>query len=102
MCKTRINTRTHRAYLDNKRNTTGTAPSRKPPSFDELDATLSDKPTAMSHFLASFSGVIDEGSEEPDSFVGEILATSDIDMVEKILNSTQLNILSLAPSSAEN
>ena len=56
----------------------------------------------MSHFLASFSGVTDEGSDKPDSFVGENLVTSDIDMTEGILNSTQINILPLAPSPAAN
>ena len=54
-----------------------------------LDTILSDKPTTMSHFLASFSGVTDKGSDKPDSFVGENLVTSDIDMAEGILNSTQ-------------
>ena len=56
----------------------------------------------MSYFLASSSGVTDEGSEKPDSFDGENLATSDIDMAQGNLNSTQINILSLAPSSAAN
>ena len=73
MFKTWIHTLTSacRTYLDSKRNTTGTAPSKKPPCFDELDAILSDKPTTMPHILASSSEVIDEGSEEPDSFVDE-------------------------------
>ena len=48
MCKTRIHTLT--SYLDSKRNTTGTAPPKTPPCFDQLDAILSDKPTTMSHF----------------------------------------------------
>ena len=56
----------------------------------------------MPHFLASSSGVTDEGSEEPDSFDGENLATSDIDIAEEVLNSTQINILSSAPSPAAN
>ena len=68
----------------------------------ELDAILSDEPTTMPRFLASSSGVIDEGSEEPDSFAGENLSTSDINMAEKILNSTHFNILSSAPSPATN
>ena len=42
----------------------------------------------MLHFLASSSGVTDEGSEEPDSFGGENMATSDIDIAGEILNST--------------
>ena len=63
--------------------------SKKPPCFDMLDTILSDKPTTMSPFLASFSGVTDKGSDKPDSFVGENLVTSDIDMAEGILNSTQ-------------
>ena len=75
---------------------------KKPPCFDELDTILSDKPTTMPHFLASSSGVTDEGSEEPDSFDGENLATSDIDIAEEVLNSTQINILSSAPSPAAN
>ena len=52
MCKTRIHTLTsaYRTYLDSKRNTTGTAPSKKPPYFDELDVILSDKPKTMPHF----------------------------------------------------
>ena len=104
MYKTRIHTLTsaYRTYLDSKRNTTGTAPSKKPPCFDELDAILSDKPTTMPHFLTSSSGVTNEGSEEPDRFVGENLAISDIDMAEEILNSSQLNILSSARSPAAN
>ena len=61
---------------------------KKPSCFDELDAVLSDKPKTMLHFLASSSGVTDEGSEEPDSFGGENLATSDIDIAGEILNST--------------
>ena len=88
--------------MDSKRNTSGTALSKKPPCFDELDTILSDKPTTMPHFLANSSGVTDEGSEEPDSFDGENLATSDIDIAEEVLNSTQINILSSAPSSAAN
>ena len=63
---------------------------------------LSDKPTTIPHFLASSSGVTDEGSEEPESFDGKNLATSDIDMAEEILNSTQINSLSSAPSPAAN
>ena len=56
MCKTRIHTLTYpdpvkyRTYLDSKRNTTGTAPSKTPFCFDELDTILSDKPTTMPHF----------------------------------------------------
>ena len=104
--KTRIHTvtTTYRTYLDSKRNTTRTAPSKKPPCFDELDAILNYKPTTMPHVLASSSGVIviDEGSEEPDSFDGENLPTSDIDMTEEILNSTQINILSSVPLPAAN
>ena len=42
------------------------------------------------------------GSEEPDSFDGENLVTSDIDMAEEIFNSTQIIILSSAPSPAAN
>ena len=56
----------------------------------------------MPHFLANSSGVTDEGSEEPDSFDGENLATSDIDIAEEVLNSTQINILSSARSPAAN
>ena len=89
-------------YLDSKRNTTGTTPSKKPSCFDELDAVLSDKPKTMLHFLASSSEVTDEGSEEPDSFGGENMATSDIDIAGEISNSTQLNIVSSAPSPAGN
>ena len=37
-----------------------------------------------------------------NSFDGENLDTSDIDMAVEILNSTQINILSSAPSLAEN
>ena len=90
MCETQIYTLTsaYRMYLDSKRNTTGTTPSKKPSCFDELDAVLSDKPKTMLHFLASSSGVTDEGSEEPDSFGGENMATSDIDIAGEILNST--------------
>ena len=95
-------TSTYRTYLASKRNTTGTALSKKPPCFDELDTILSNKPTTMPYFLASSSGVTDEGSAEPDSFDGENLATSDIDIAEEILNSTQINILSLAASPAAN
>ena len=104
MCKTRIHTLTsaYRTYLDSKRNTIGIAPSKKHHCFDELDAILSDEPTSMPHFLASSSGVTNEGSEEPDRFVGENLAVSDIDMAEEILNSSQLNILSSARSPPAN
>lgn len=58
----------------------------------------------MPHVLASSSGVIviDEGSEEPDSFDGENLPTSDIDMTEEILNCARNNILSSARSPAAN
>ena len=104
MCKTRVHTLTsaYTTYLDSKRNTTGTVPYKKPPCFDELDAILSDKPTVMPHFSANFSRVTGEGSKEPDSFDGENLATSDIDMAEEILNSIQINILSSAPSPPAN
>ena len=106
MCQTRIHTLTfaYRRYLDSKRNTTRTAHFKKSPCFDKLDAILSDKLTTTHFFkfLASSSGITDEGSEEPDSFVCESLAASDIDMAEEILNSSQLNILSSAPSSAAN
>ena len=104
MCKTRIHTLTsaYITYLDSKRTTIGAAPSKKPPCFDELDAILSDKPTTMSHFLTSSSGVTDEEGEEPDSFVGENLATSDINVAEEILNSSQVIILSSAPSPPAN
>ena len=88
--------------MESKQNTTGTAPSKKPPCFDELDAIMSGKPTTMPHFLSSSSGVTDERSEEPDSFDGENLATSDIDMSEEILNFTQINILSSVSSPAAN
>ena len=37
----------------------------------------------MPHFLDSSYGVTDVGSEEPDSFDGENLVTSDIDMERK-------------------
>ena len=102
MCKTRIHNLISacKTYLDSKRNTTGEAPSKKPPCFDELDTILSDKPTTIPHFLASSSGLTDEGSEKSDSFDVENLAASDIDMAEKISNSTQINILALAPSSS--
>ena len=100
MCETRIHTLTyaHRIYLGSKRNTTGTASSKKPLCFDVLDAILSDKPTTMPHFLANSSGINDEGREKSDSFDGENLATSDTDMTEQILNSTQISILSSASS----
>ena len=77
MCKTRIHTLTsaYRTYLDSKRNTTGTAPSKKAPCFNVLDTILSGKPATMPHFLASSSGVTNELSEEPDSFDGENLTT---------------------------
>ena len=42
MCNTQTHTLTsaYRTHLDSKRNTTGAAPSKKPPPyFDELDAT---------------------------------------------------------------
>ena len=102
MCKTRLHTLTsaYKTYLDSKRNITGAAPSKKPPCFDELDTILSDKPTSIPHFLASSSGFTDERSEEPDSFDVENLAASDIDVAEEISNSTQINILALAPSSS--
>ena len=102
LCKTRIHTLTsaYKMYLDSKRNTTGAAPSKKPPCFDELDTILSDKPTTIPNFLASSSGLTDEASEEPDSFAGENLAASDIDMAEEISNSIHINILSLTLSSS--
>ncbi|XP_047141536.1 zinc finger and SCAN domain-containing protein 29 [Hydra vulgaris] len=58
MCKTRIHTLTsaYRNYLDNKRNTSGTGPSKKPSCFDEIDKVLSDKPTTLPTFLKSSSG----------------------------------------------
>ena len=37
----------------------------------------------MPHFLDSSYGVTDVGSEEPDSFDGENVVTSDIDMERK-------------------
>ena len=49
---------------------------------------MSDKRTTVPHFLASSSGLTDEGSEEPDSLHGENLAASNIDMAEELLNST--------------
>ena len=88
ICKARIHnlTSAYRTYLDSKRNTTGTALSKKLPCFNELDTILSGKPAIMPHFLASSSAVTDEGSEEPDSFDSENLTTSDIDMAEEILS----------------
>ena len=56
----------------------------------------------MPHFLASFSGVTDEGSKGPDRFDGKNLVFSDIDLAGEILNSMQINILSSAPSPTTN
>ena len=56
----------------------------------------------MPYFLAGTSEVTDEGSEEPDSLAVENFATSETDTVEEILNSTQINIFSSAPSLAAN
>ena len=90
MCKTqiRILTSAYRIHLNSKQNTTQAAPSKKPPCFDELHIILSDKPTTVPHFLASFSGLTYEGSEEPDNLHGENLAASNIDMAEELSNST--------------
>ena len=60
-----------------------TASSKKPPCFDELNAILSEKPTTIPDFLARACGVTDKRSKEPNSFDGENLDTSDIDMTEK-------------------
>nr|XP_047133744.1 uncharacterized protein LOC124811759 [Hydra vulgaris] len=58
MRKTRIDTLTsaYRNYLDNKRNTSGTGPLKKPSCFDEIDKVLSDKLTTLPTFLKSSSG----------------------------------------------
>ena len=90
MCKTQLHILTsgYRMHLSSKQNTTQAAPSKKTPCFDELHIILSDKPTTVPHFLASSSGLTDEGSEEPDSLHGENLAASNIDMAEELLNST--------------
>ena len=73
----------NRNNLGSKRYTTGAAPSKESPCFDELNAILGDNPTIMPHFLASSSRVTDEGSKEPDSFDGKNSATSDKDMAEE-------------------
>ena len=95
MCKIRIHTLTsaYRNYLDVKRNTTGTAPPKKPPCFDELDIVLSDKPTTLPTFIRSSSGSIaDDWNEESD-------LTSDVEdkthsLTEDILNSTHIDMAS--------
>ena len=44
----------YRNYKDTKRNSTGTAPSKKPPYFEELDCILGEKPTtAPPHLISS-------------------------------------------------
>ena len=59
ICKTRIHnlTNVYGKYLDNKRNSTGPAPMKKPPCFDKLDKVLSEKPTTLSRNLLSSSGL---------------------------------------------
>ena len=90
MCKTQIHilTAAYRMCLNSKQNTTQAAPSEKPPFFNELHITMSDKRTTVPHFLASSFGLTDEGSEEPDSFHDDNLTASDIDMAEELSNST--------------
>ena len=58
ICKTRIHTLTsaYRNYVDQRRNCTGTAPSKKPLCFDLLDQILSHKPTTFPTHLKSSSG----------------------------------------------
>ncbi|XP_065643562.1 uncharacterized protein LOC136075146 [Hydra vulgaris] len=87
MCKTRIHTLTsaYRNYIDNKRNTSGTGPSKKPSCFDEIDKVLSDKPTTLPTFLKSSSGmnVIIEKTAEVNNFnncVNELVNCEHIDI----------------------
>ena len=65
--------------MDQRRNTTGTVPIKKPPCFKELDEVLSDRPTTLPIFLQSSSGNasvddasvsknIDEDEEVPADF----------------------------------
>ena len=48
-CRIRIKTlvTAYRNFNDNKRRGTGTAPPKKPPCYEEIDAVLGDKPTTM-------------------------------------------------------
>ena len=56
-CKTRIHTlvTAYRNYKDVKRKSTGTAPARKPPCFDQLEIVLSEKPTTKPKYICSSS-----------------------------------------------
>ena len=69
-CKTRIHTlvSAYRHYKDTKRNSTGTAPPKKPPCFEELDCILGDKPTtAPPHLISSTRNYNTEGIDDDDS-----------------------------------
>ena len=108
MCKTRIHTLTsaYRDYLDKRRNTTGTAPAKKPPRFNELDMVLSDRPTTLPYFLTSSLGTITEilttstgsttGIEKTNADSGnsdvEDYLQSTLDVDDKIMNSIHIDM----------
>ena len=55
-CKVKIHTllTAYRNINDTKRGSFGTAPQKKPPRYEEIDAALGEKPTTMpSHFISS-------------------------------------------------
>ena len=57
-CKVRIHTllTAYRNFNDTKRRSTGTAPQKKSPCYEGIDAILGDKPTTMLSHLISSSG----------------------------------------------
>ena len=60
----------HKNFNDTKGSSTGTAPWKKPPCYEEVDAVLGDEPTTISLHLISSSGTGSDwsvGSNDSDS-----------------------------------
>ena len=93
-CKVRIHTliTAYRNYRDVKRNSTGAAPPKMPPCYEEIDNILGDKPTTLPSHLISSSGsggglnVADDNGSESSEDVNDDIT------LQELINSTQIPI----------
>ena len=89
-CKVRIHTllTAYRNFNDTKRTSIGTAPQKKPPCYEEIDAVLGDKPTTIPSHLISSSGTssnIPTDDSNSDTFDEE-------ERLEDLMNATNISI----------
>ena len=74
-CKTRLHTlvTAYRQYKDELKKTGNATPSKKPPFFDELDKTLSDKPSTQLKVVINSTKIVTALSCEDESENIEII-----------------------------